>query len=60
LKGDASALALSETLKGLMAEREEANHNMDEKRRREKEATCASFMDPTKRALEIQAVEAKA
>jgi hypothetical protein len=43
-----------------MAEREEANHNMDEKRRREKEATCASFMDPTKRALEIQAVEAKA
>jgi hypothetical protein len=37
----------------------EANANKDEKRRREKEAPCASFIDLTKRAFEIQAIEPK-
>jgi hypothetical protein len=33
---------------------------MDEKRRLEKEATCASFIDLTKRPPEIQAIEVEA
>jgi hypothetical protein len=57
LKPDAFALALSETMKTLMVEKDEALAKRDEKRHREKEATCASFMDLRKRTLEIQAIE---
>jgi hypothetical protein len=60
LKPDASALALSKTLKAMMAEKEEALAKGDEKPRREKEVTCATFIDLTKRAMEIQAIEAEA
>jgi hypothetical protein len=55
-----SALALSETLKGLMAEKQDANAKRDAKWRREKEATCASFIDLIKGVLEIQTIEAEA
>jgi hypothetical protein len=59
LKHDASAFALSKTLKGLMAKKEEVLAKRDEKRRREKDATCASFMNLTKKAVKIQAIVAE-
>jgi hypothetical protein len=42
------------TLKGLIVEKEDALAKGDKKRHREKEATCASFIDLTKRALDIE------
>jgi hypothetical protein len=54
LKRDASTLAFGETFQGLMAQREDALSKRDKKRRREKEATCASFIDFTKRAFKIE------
>jgi hypothetical protein len=46
-------LALRETFKGWMYEKEEAVAKR-EKRRGEKEATFASFFDLTKRAIEVE------
>jgi hypothetical protein len=43
-----------------MAEKKEALGKREEKRRREKEATCASFFDLTKRAIEVEETNAKA
>jgi hypothetical protein len=60
LKRDASTLFFGETLKGLMAEKEDAVAKRDEKRRREKEATRNSFIDLTKRALDIEESNARA
>jgi hypothetical protein len=52
LKCEASSLALHKTLKELIAKKE-ANAKRDGRRRREKEATRASFINIQKRALEI-------
>jgi hypothetical protein len=54
LKRYASALAFGVTLKGLMAKKEDALAKGDKMRHRKKEATCASFIDLTKRALDIE------
>jgi hypothetical protein len=54
LRQDASALAISETLKGLMAMKEEALAKKDEKRHRKKEATCTSFINLTNKVIEIE------
>jgi hypothetical protein len=54
LKHHASALAFDDTLKALMAEKEEALANRDVKRRWEKDATCSRFIDLTKMALDIE------
>jgi hypothetical protein len=43
-----------------MAEKDDALAKRDEKRHREKDTTCASFVDLRKRALEIQAIEVEA
>jgi hypothetical protein len=59
LKHDAAAIAFGETLKGLMTEKEDALATRDETRRREKEATCNSFIDLTKRALYIEESNAR-
>jgi hypothetical protein len=59
LKCDASTLALNETVKMMMTEKEEALAKMDEKWCHEKEATCPIFIAPTKRAMEIQTIDAK-
>jgi hypothetical protein len=59
LKRDASALALIETLKTMMVEKEEAILRREEKRRREKEAACATFIDLTKQALQVQKLSPK-
>jgi hypothetical protein len=42
LKNDASSLALNETLKGLIAEKEEANAKRDERRCRKEEQLLSS------------------
>jgi hypothetical protein len=60
LKRDVAALALSETFKGYMAEKEEALAKRKEKKHRDKEATCASFFDLTKRAIKVEETNAKA
>jgi hypothetical protein len=44
---------LSETLKAMMADKEEALAKREEKWRQGKDATCATFIDLTKRALEM-------
>jgi hypothetical protein len=49
MKKDSAALALSETFKGLMADKEEAVAVREEKKRLEKEATANAFYDLTKR-----------
>jgi hypothetical protein len=54
LKRDVSALALSDTLRGLMAEKGDTLSKRDEKWRWEKEAAYANFIDLTKRAIEIE------
>jgi hypothetical protein len=54
LKRDATALALSETFKGWMVDKEEIIAKRYEKRRREKEATCNQFLDLTKKAIEVK------
>jgi hypothetical protein len=55
LKRDASTFALSETLNTIMAEKEEeeAIVNSEENRRREKLATCATFIDLTKKVVHV-------
>jgi hypothetical protein len=55
IKRDAAALALSETLKGWMANKEEAIAKRDEKKHQEKEATCNQFLDLTKKVIEAEA-----
>jgi polyphosphate kinase len=60
MKKDVIALALSETFKGWMADKEEAIAVMEEKKRREKEATCNQFYDLTKKAIEVEESIAKA
>jgi hypothetical protein len=60
LNRDVTVLALSETFKGWMVYKEEAIAKRDEKRRREKEATCAQFFDLAKKAIEIEETMAKA
>jgi hypothetical protein len=51
---------LSETLQKMMAKTQEALAKRDEKRRREKEVTAATFMDLTKQAIVAQKMEATA
>jgi hypothetical protein len=60
MKKDAAALALSETFKGWMADKEEAIAVRKEKKRREKEATSNAFYDLTKKAIEVEESMAKA
>jgi hypothetical protein len=60
MKKDVAALALSETFKGWMADKEEAIAVREEKKRREKEATCNQFFDLTKKAIEVEEIMAKA
>jgi hypothetical protein len=60
IKKDAAALALSETFKGWMADKEEAIAVREEKKRREKEATANAFYDLTKKATEVEESMAKA
>jgi hypothetical protein len=55
-----TALALSETFKGWMADKEEAVAMREEEKRREKEATCNQFLDLTKKAIEVEESMAKA
>jgi hypothetical protein len=58
LKSDAAAHMLSETFKGWMVDKEEIISKREEKRRWEKEATCAQF-DLTKKAIEVEESLAK-
>jgi hypothetical protein len=53
LKNDASSLALNETLKGLIAEKEEANAKRDE-RRCQKEEQMLSSVELQKQTLDVQ------
>jgi hypothetical protein len=48
MKKDAAALALSETFKGWMADKEEAIAVREEEKHRKKEATANAFYDLTK------------
>jgi hypothetical protein len=54
IKCDATALALRENFKGWMANKEESLSKREEKKRREKEATCNQFFDLTKKAIEVE------
>jgi DNA-binding MurR/RpiR family transcriptional regulator len=54
MKKDAAALALSETFKGWMANKEKAIAVREEKKRQEKEVTCNQFFDLTKKAIEVE------
>jgi hypothetical protein len=54
MKKDVVALALSETFKGWMADKDEAIVMIEEKKRREKEATANVFYDLTKKAIEVE------
>jgi uncharacterized membrane protein len=47
---------LSKALKKMMAETQEALTKRDEKRRRKKEATTATFIDLTKQAIMVEAM----
>jgi hypothetical protein len=60
IKCDASTFALSKTFKGWIADKEEAITKREDKRRREKEATCNKFFDLTKKAIGIEDNMAKA
>jgi hypothetical protein len=60
IKRDAAALALSKTFKGWMANKEEAIAKREEKKHREKKATCNQFLDLTKKAIEVEKSMAKA
>jgi hypothetical protein len=60
LKRDASTLAFSGTLKPMMADKEKDVVKRKKKRRRDKEATCATFIDLTKQAMQVQKNEADA
>jgi hypothetical protein len=50
---------LIKAFKGWMAKKEEALAKMEEKRHRDKNATCAIFFDLTKRATELEERNAK-
>jgi hypothetical protein len=54
MKKDVVALALSETFKGWMADKDEAIVMIEEKKRRETEATANVFYDLTKKAIEVE------
>jgi hypothetical protein len=60
MKEDDAALALSETFKGWMADKEKAIAVREEKKRREKEDTANAFYDLTKKAIEVEESMAKA
>jgi hypothetical protein len=60
MKKDTTALALSESFKGWMANKEEAIAVREEKKCRKKEATCDQFYDLTKKAIEVEESMAKA
>jgi hypothetical protein len=60
IKRDAAALTLSETFKGWMVDKEKATAKREEKKHREKEATCNQFFDLTKKAFEVEESMAKA
>jgi hypothetical protein len=60
MKKDVTALALSETFKGWMADKEEAIAVRKEKKHCEKEATAIVFYDLTKKAIEVEESMAKA
>jgi hypothetical protein len=60
MKKDATALALSKTIKGWMANKEEAISVREEKKCRKKEATSNAFYDLTKKAIEVEESMAKA
>jgi hypothetical protein len=60
LKRDAAALALSETFKGWMVDKEEAIAKSEEKRNQEKKATCIQFFDLTMKAITVEESLAKA
>jgi hypothetical protein len=51
------AIAFSEALKTMMTEIQEALTKRDEKRHQEKEATASTFIDLTKKAIEVQRME---
>jgi hypothetical protein len=59
MKKDVVALALSETFKGWMANKEEAIAVTEEKKLRKKEATTNAFYDLTKKAIEVEESMAK-
>jgi hypothetical protein len=54
IKRDATALALSETFNGWMANKEKVIAKREEKKHWEKEATCNQFFDLTKRTIEVE------
>jgi hypothetical protein len=60
MKKDAATLALSETFKGWMADKEEAIAVREEKKCREKEATANVFYDLTKKVIDVEESMAKA
>jgi hypothetical protein len=60
MKKDAAGLALSETFKGWMADKEEAIAVREEKKLHEKEATANVFYDLTKNAIKVEESMAKA
>jgi hypothetical protein len=60
MKKNAAALALSETFKGWMADKEEAIAMRKEKKHREKEVTANAFYDITKKAIEVEESMSKA
>jgi hypothetical protein len=60
MKKDVAALALSETFKGWMADKEEAIAVREEKKCRKKETTCNVFYDLTKTAIEVEESMSKA
>jgi hypothetical protein len=55
----ASSLAFQETLRELMAKKEEAIVEREERRHKEKEATTKSFVDLQLRALEVEEAQVK-
>jgi hypothetical protein len=58
LKRDGLTLALSETLKAMIAEKEDDIVKREDKGRREKEATCATFVNLTKQARQVEKLDA--
>jgi hypothetical protein len=60
MKKDTAAVALSESFKGWMADKEEAIAMREEKKCCKKEATCDQFYDLTKKAIEVEESMAKA
>jgi hypothetical protein len=54
IKRNADALPLSNTVKGWMAKKEKASGKSEEKRRREKEATCNNSLTSQRRQLRLK------